>query len=810
MNLHLLQYNNYYNRRVKTENTLFDYAPYTIYVETMVNFNPNDGVATSHIIGGATSYAGNADYLIVEDGASNIVSRWFIIENRRTRGGQFEIILKRDCVADYANEVFSAPCFIEKGWVPNTDSAIFNKEDMTFNQIKKDEVLLKDITKVPWLVGYYTKTNEALSVAVPEISKTADTTVNGIENWTYYDIVNNPKSTVSSVGLRLNLKSSATSEFVHIDYKSINSNSISSPIVSTTGGVGDSDNRPVYTFKTTGSGFLWMDTVVDKATVRDLTDKLEANTASIYDYWDNYFPSYISKTEFNALQDIIGNTIFDSASGKTYKVKGTVSLRSAPSNINTVKKVEITSSLGYEIYDIYATVPGITGDRPTKNNASYTDIAISIGYIGTIQFELEELDYKAINVSIKPIASGQTLNSPYNIFAIPFGNFQVLDGENSIFTSGTLAIRIAMALIEKYSGENGVLHDVQLLPYCPLQEVRNNMEPVVGISNKTQLNLNAIPQYLYSRITSEDNTVGYVFNCTSTSAQFSIERIINIGDYKISNETEFCRLVSPNWNGMFEFSPAKNRGLQQINVDMELKPFTPYIHLAPQFNEAGLYGNRDNDPIGLICGGDFGLTMISDAWATYERQNKNYQTIFDRQIQNLEVQNKYGRLADVVGGLTGIASAGAIGAGIGGSTGLGAGLGAGIGAGLSAVGAVGDLYINEQLRQENIDYTKDQFGYQLGNIRALPDSLTKVNSFNPNNTIFPILEFYGATDEEVEALRNKIKYNGMTIGRIGSLNQFINPAEETYVKGQIIKLDIPEDSHFVTDIANEIYKGVRI
>lgn len=806
MNLHLYVYNNYYNRTIKSFGSLEDINEFEVFVEQNTNFNPNDGIATEHIIGGPLMYDGGADYCVVEQDG-DIISRWFVLENQRTRGGQYRIVMKRDCVADYANEVFNAPCFVEKGWVNDTDSAIFNKEDMTFNQIKKDEVLLKDTTNVPWLVGYYTKTNEALSVAVPEISRTADTTVNGIENWTYYDIVNNPKSTVSSVGLTLNFKSSATAEFVHIDYKSINSNSISSPIVSTTGGVGDT--QPVYTFKTTSGGFLGMDTIVDKTTVGDLTDKLEANTDLIYDYWDDYFPSYISKTEFNALQDIIGNTIFDNASGKTYKVKGTVSLKSAPSNINTVKKVEITSSLGYELYDIYANVSGITGSRPTKNNASYADIVISIGYIGTIQFELEELDYKAVSVSIKPIASGQTLNSPYNIFAIPFGNFQVLEGENSIFTNGALAIRVAMALIEQYSGASGVLHDVQLLPYCPLQEIRNNMEPV-GVSNKTQLNLGAIPEYLYSRITSESDTIGYVFNCTSTSAQFSIERIINIEDYKIENETEFCRLVSPNWNGMFEFSPAKNRGVEAFTVDMELKPFSPYIHVAPKWNEDGLYGVRDNDPIGLICGGDFGLTMISDAWATYERQNKNYQTIFDRQIQNLEVQNKYGRLADVVGGLTGIASAGAIGAGIGSSTGLGAGLGAGIGAGLSAVGAVGDLYINEQLRQENIDYTKDQFGYQLGNIRALPDSLTKVNSFNPNNTIFPILEFYGATDEEVEALRNKIKYNGMTIGRIGSLNHFINPAEETYIKGQIIKLDIPEDSHFVADIATEINKGVRI
>ena len=412
---------------------------------------------------------------------------------------------------------------------------------------------------------------------------------------------------------------------------------------------------------------------------------------------------------------------------------------------------------------------------------------------------------RAINATINPSADGQTLNSPFNIFAIPFGELRVLDGETKVYTSETLAMRTAMALIEQYSGTNGVLHDLQLLPYCPIQEIRDNVE---GATNP-RINIANIPGYLYSRMTDGENTVGYIFNCPSTSAQFSIKRYITIKDYKIENETQFCRLVSPNWNGTYEFSPAKTRGLEYINVDLELKPFSPYIHLAPQFNESGLYGLRNGDPIGLICGGDFGLTMVSEAWAAYERQNKNYQNIFDRQIQNLEVQQKYGRFQDIVGSVVATGQGAASGAMMGSMLGVG-GIGAGIGAGLSAAGGIADVYINDQIRTETMDYTKDLFGFQMGNVKALPDSLTKVNSFNPNNTIFPILEFYGCTDEETEALRNKIKYNGMTIGRIGALKDFRNPAEETYVKGQLIRLEIPEDSHFVSDIAAEIYKGVRV
>lgn len=807
MDIYLYHFNNYYNRRLKLYPAVEDYEDYEVYRVYSVNFNPNDGVITEHVIGADSPYNGTADYaIIIED--NQIISRWFIIENQRIRGGQHRLVLKRDTVADFAAQVLAAPCFVEKGWVPDSDSAIFNSENMTYNQIKKDEILLKDSTRVPWLVGYYTKSNEALSVSVPQIDRTADVTVNGIENWLYYDVITKPKSAVSSVGLNLTFKTARDIDLVRIKYNNITTSSVSAPKVK----ILDTDDlypneRPIYNFKADMGGILWTETIVDKATVKELTNQITSNADTIYNFWDDYFPSYVTIDELSTLKDIIGSTIFDSDSGKTYKVNGTISLKSAPSNADTVKKVEVTSSLGYELYDIYSAVPGITGARPTKNNTNYTDIQITVGTVASVQFELEELNYGAVSATINPSADGQTLNSPFNIFAIPFGELRVIDGGANVYTSETLAMRTAMALIEQYSGTSGVLHDLQLLPYCPIQEIRDNVE---GYQNP-RLNIADIPGYLYSKMTSGENTVGYIFNCPSTSAKFSIKRYINIKDYKIENETQFCRLVSPNWNGVYEFSPAKNRGLEAINVDLELKPFNPYIHLAPQFNESGLYGKRDGDPIGLICGGDFGLTMISDAWATYERQNKNYQNIFDRQIQNLEVQHKYARIQDIVGATVGTAQGAASGAILGSMIGgVGAGIGAGVGGIASALGGVADYQINEQLRSETMDYTKDLFGYQLGNVKALPDSLTKVNSFNPNNTIFPILEFYGCTDEETEALKNKIKYNGMSIGRIGALKDFINPSDETYVKGQLILLDIEEDSHIVNDISAEIYKGVRI
>lgn len=110
---------------------------------------------------------------------------------------------------------------------------------------------------------------------------------------------------------------------------------------------------------------------------------------------------------------------------------------------------------------------------------------------------------------------------------------------------------------------------------------------------------------------------------------------------KIEYETSFHRLSSPNYNGTFEFSAIKNGGVQSFDIDCSYKPFTPYIRISPSFG--GLYGQDFNDARGLILGGDFSLPQISTEWIAYEQNNKNYQVMFDRQIENIDVNNKIQR-----------------------------------------------------------------------------------------------------------------------------------------------------------------------
>lgn len=293
-------------------------------------------------------------------------------------------------------------------------------------------------------------------------------------------------------------------------------------------------------------------------------------------------------------------------------------------------------------------------------------------------------------------------------------------------------------------------------------------------------------------------------------------------DLKISNECDFMRLSSPNFNGMFEFKLSKfEDGLHYLNVDCSYKPFSPYIKVNPDFS--GLYGADFNDATGLICGGDFSLPTISDAWIQYQLSNKNYQNLFNRQIQNLDAnqqlaqdqlkwQNTIGMVTGGIGGMAG-------GAALGMKTGNpliaagGAFAGAAAGLGLAAAGAEKNQeWLNRQ-QQEAKSYTVDMYNYQLGNIQALPQSVSKSSPLTANNKLWPILEKFSCTDAEKTVLKNKIKYNSMTIMAIGSLSNYATSSDfdKVYVKGQLIRLDTIKDNfHLIDAIYQEVNKGFYV
>lgn len=420
----------------------------------------------------------------------------------------------------------------------------------------------------------------------------------------------------------------------------------------------------------------------------------------------------------------------------------------------------------------------------------------------TVNLGYEELPD---NITI-PKNAVRCLDAPYDILIIPPQAYRVKINGTTYSNGLGMPQHMAASLSKALSG-GGVLYDIQMLPFCPLI---NDTYWTFTSSDMTTTNAAVNKNY----ITSQNKEI-MLFSTRSeikltTSFAYNYDLSTPIG-VKKDVETRRVRLLSPNSGTIFEFCPAKlgYRGTTNtinLRIRCTCKPYAPYIHIYPVFG--GLYGTeRTLENRGLICGGDFSLPLLNDAWSSYEIRNKNYMNAFNRQIENLEVQQDYQRTQQALNIVTG-----AIGGAVGGAV-LGGGVGGVVGGLASVAGGIADFAMSEKLRTEALDYTKDMFGYNLQNIRAMPTGLGRVGSIVVDSFVFPAIEIHTATSEEETALTNKIQWNGMSIGRIGTFNDFKSRASTScrYIKAQIIRMaDLHEELHTAKAISDELYKGVYI
>lgn len=410
--------------------------------------------------------------------------------------------------------------------------------------------------------------------------------------------------------------------------------------------------------------------------------------------------------------------------------------------------------------------------------------------------------------------NGKFLKSmPFKMFCMPYADLDFVSRggmELSFTTNKELMVAFATN-ISKTMG-SGAIFDLQLLPYCPLRTEDGTLlfgpQPFPPYEGKYIINDFNVESYMIAvkgETLSSTTVKGVFYWCDVNKFSFDIDYSLQLPstalEIKVKNETEMYRLCSPNYNGQFEFNPMKNGGVTKFNVDCMYQPFNPYIHINPDFGK--LYGADYDDARGLICQGDFSFPQETNAWVNFVQNNKNYQNIFDRQIENMEFNNRIAMASQIVSSMTGAGQGAVAGLFLGGP------IGAAVGATASGIGGIADTMILHAQQKETLDYTKDQFGYQLGNIKAMPNSISKTNPFTNNNKIFPVLEYYTCTDTEKQALKDKLKYNGMTVMRIGKIKDWLQE-DFTYIKGKIIELDIEDEYHSAVEIAQEIDKGIRV
>lgn len=821
MDLYLLNYNNYYNRIIKREESVADYLPYLLGepVLNIINWTPGNGLTTTQIIG-SWQYE-QPNYVIAVNADGNIDSRWWVIDAQYIRLTQYKLTLRRDVVADYKSLILNAPIFVEKATLNNGDyPLILNREDMSFNQIKTREIPLYDKTGCPWVVGYIPrdafKESTTINATVDLAADSVDYTLNDLSQYPYYKNVNLNNTDIQNIVQyqlpeELNMYTSLNAKV----YKNqFNTNlydlelELTHKIFKNGTAKSFAINNPDSHILNVGDGGYIHDANVQRAVKYnnniDLIPVYEERRGqypqTVYDFFTNLVQNNASAIYNNALTasgldfatsySILGEqgkTIYDTSTGLYYRLKAKNYTNNLPKNIRP--------QVGTALYNALKLMLSNTTGTPDNNTWL-------LGYYNLTGYYLE---FEQIQLSTSIIIDADRnhlADAPYDMFCLPYSDTFKYKSNGTTYTANSLlAINLAQN-IGLQSG-SGNIYDIQLLPYCPLNAAKD-MTPGDVLDLGTQ----KVDQIKNG----SGVTIGVLAWCTFSNFTFDIAYKIDVENPKIEVNTDMYRLTSPNFNGQFEFNAALNGGVDSFNVDCTYKPFTPYIHINPNFKL--LYGADYNDARGLICGGDFSLTQLTSAWANYEQQNKNYQNIFDRQIQNMEVTQSIQRQQEIWSAAAGAAGAAGTGAAAGMLVGgpIGAVVGGTFSGITSAVAGAADIALNDKLRNEAIDYTRDNFNFQLGNIKALPQSIARTTALTYNNKLVPILEYYTCTTEEKEILKQKLKFNGMRVEKIypNGINELLRP-QPTYIKGKLLRVEsLAADYVILNAIASEIYQGVYI
>ena len=593
MQLLLLHYNNYFNRIIKKENTIADYkAADADYKEVSdINFNPGDGVNASLILGfgqnGSLFEGDDFDYLVayeVVNNANVIYSRWFIVEQDRKRGGQYELTLKRDVLADNYNEVINSPIFLEKGFIDDVnDPLLYNSESMKLNQIKQLEIPLMDETKSGWVVGYIP--SDAFPKVEPEydrVEKTvtipvsADITVDGLSSWNYWQYCSanpNYKFMAESAGRRkvtVKIRSQKVSSGGRkIVCDMVTANYTFYPNSSDTGTYSQVNSG--FIENSSGEAWNFPQWYQDYGPVTFIQGTINAGICnSIFD------PVRNNGAFITALDNILGNGISIGDTSELRRLQDKIIL---DSSTNTYYRIRVISASESSPMTVTSSMPGGQAALTALKNAMY----YPSGAGGTLNGDYTEFSASnsstsyAIQLTSVGISLYVDLNSdrahlndaPYDMFCIPFSDTLKLKYGDTQFTcSKNIALSMATEIARDLGSKS--VYDVQLLPYCP-----NRTLVVKSGSPSTVLDLTSV-KYDLIKEKSTGSPKSAVIWCTESTFQVPISIENQVFEFEVTDEsptkikTESYYAV-PNdiqaWAGIMKVETARYNDLLVYKVE---------------------------------------------------------------------------------------------------------------------------------------------------------------------------------------------------------------------------------------------------
>ena len=444
---------------------------------------------------------------------------------------------------------------------------------------------------------------------------------------------------------------------------------------------------------------------------------------------------------------------------------------------------------------------------------------------GCPKVRMEEKYYKQKYVEIDPTPVVQktlseydiTVDQPFQMMFIPMIEDGLVKYNNNLYRTDKIQIEnMLYDLIAMYGGENSKLVDVQVIPYSPIDgyhNMWNENTQVLDIGDRAK-----------DIIIIKDTTIIPMFQVDYAQYMLSIEYKLDVEDYKVSQKHKYL-LTSPSGATPYEFSLSKNKGLEGFIIKVDLRPYASYYQIQPIFK--GLYGNNYTDTRGLVWKEDMSLTLISDAFETYKRQNINYLNSFNSEVDFQRSQlaltheanwGNYGfdagkrMIEATVEAATFAADAVAKDTFFGAKGGISGGAGAlAIVGGAIASEAIeaGQLAYNNKMDKKllanSLTQKRDQFNYNIGNIKAIPENIEKVSGIYGTNNYIPYLQVFAPTDDEIEYFNDYLDTYGINVGMMVDLTKF----DFDLLQGTIVKFNGIITQEEYEEIIDQLARGIR-
>ena len=802
--VYFYKFNNYYNRIIKRYDTIAEYGD-PIATQTNCNFVHGDGVNASFTLNKGTALLDTPDYCVVLDYNSNI-SRWFVINSFKSRNGQDVLTLRRDLIADfYADVINYSPCLIRKGYVPNTNPLVFQDEGVQYNKIKKDEILIKDNSNCSYIVGFISKNAQAVAQVDGTVSSSNyDIHYDSLADFPLKDYVEGAGNnhTANAKHLIVDLCYAIRFCYVGSNYAGTNTAEMtmnysgsSKPSGYNNTYANDININYYLSYKSnvTNSNFRtknrnnnydWVDEGIIKLYNSFLSKSYNLNDITIKNNALGLFSleetTYQTLKSYNGMRIELNNVVYDvKLVSEDTLTETKVPTATIVNNINRLVTPSATdlTNIGKEV---------ISNSYKTLSTSDITIIGRSAKYY--LQFTKAEDTLKS---EIKAPASRTHLeDSPYDMFML-INESGVTYGVNGVSYTSNHMVNMNMAQALGEASGTDALYDVQIVPFNPI--------PGSILADGTL----DFTNYDVVEIKNSANTVvGHYVMCPKSSLKFTLEKDelkFNPTDYKKSHNLDLYRLCSPNQETVFDFSPSMNGGINTWEISFNYKPFASYIKVQPTWN--WLLGpstyNGLTDFRGLAYNSSLTVSQLNDAYASYVASNKNYQQLFDNQINTLtKTQDiQLGALEETLG--------------------LRSYTGMPISSILRTIGGSKDIDMQRELNNVALTKMRTDFNYQMDNIKSMPHTIKKLTSITEDTRIFPYIEYYTCSETEEQAFDNKIKYTGMTIMTTGNIYEYCKPNEETFIQASLIRLILLEteesaNNQIAVEIASELDKGIYI